>query len=165
MTTATAKLNHLNIAPRKVRLIVNTLKGLTAAEAEAQLYLRPQRSAGPLLKLLRSAVANARDRKLTPERLMIKEIKVDGGPVLKRSLPRAMGRVTPILKRTSHITLVLMESDKALPARFIFVKKERAKKPKKTKEAKKKIEPAVKKEEKIEERPGFFKRIFRRKAI
>jgi len=165
MRIQTAKLNYLHIAPRKVRLITDTLKGLLVSEAEAQLLLRPQRAAKPLLKLLRSAVANAKNnQKLNPDNLVISKILVDQGPILKRSLPRAMGRATPIHKKMSHVTLVLEESLKPTPKRFTITpppKKE--KKPKKEKAPKPKI-PAVRKE-KPKEKVGFFKRIFRRKAV
>src|SRR3989344_814319 len=129
--TQSAKLNYLHIAPRKVRLIANTLKGLSVKEAEAQLLLRVQRSAKPLLKLIRSAVANAKNKKLDINRLVVSSVLVNGGPMLKRFLPRAQGRATPIHKKMSHIVLTLSESANKLQDRFVInppVKKERAKK-------------------------------------
>ena len=81
MKTQTAKLNYLKIAPRKTRLVANVLKGLSVNEAEAQLLMSPKRASGPLIKLLRSAIANAKNRQLNPERLFIKEIRVDQGPM------------------------------------------------------------------------------------
>src|SRR3989338_4570164 len=83
-----AKLKYLHMAPRKVRLIADTLKGLPISEAEAQLLTRSQRVAGPLLKLLRSAIANAKNNaKLDSNKLFVESIRVDQGPMLKRILP------------------------------------------------------------------------------
>jgi large subunit ribosomal protein L22 len=111
MKTQTAKLRYLHIAPRKVRLVANAIKGLSVNEAEAQLLMSPRRPASDLIKLLRSAVANAKhNAQLSPERLFVKEIRVDQGPMLERYMPRAMGRATAIQKKSSHVTLVLAES-------------------------------------------------------
>ena len=104
----TAKLRYLRISPRKVRLVTDLIKGLTAEKAERQLRFLTKKAARPILKLLNSAVANAQnDANLTKENLEITNIIVEGGPVLKRWRARAMGRAAPIIKRTSHITLVL----------------------------------------------------------
>src|SRR4051812_48755610 len=109
-TEQKVQLNYLMITPRKVRLIANTLKGMTVREAEAQLILRPQRAADALLKLLRSAVANAKNNQNIPvEKLRIGRLWVDPAPVIKRSLPRSQGRATPLLHRMSHVTLILTE--------------------------------------------------------
>ncbi len=166
MNQTTAKLNHLHIAPRKVRLIASALKGLSVNEAEAQLLFRPQRSSKPLLQLLRSAVANAKNNhKLNPEHLVIQSIRVDQGPTLKRFLPRAMGRATPIHKKTSHILLVLKENLKIKAGRFNAASPKKAKLPKKDgKVAKQKmiIEKEIKKPK---ENVGFFKKMFNRKSV
>lgn len=165
-----AKLNYLRIAPRKVRLIAGTLKGLSAIEAEAQLLFRPQRSSKPLLNLLRSAMANAKNNyKLNPEKLQVKNIIVNQGPMLKRFLPRAMGRATPIQKKTSHITLTLVESSRLSPSRFLISKPVKVKKSKETAltKAKKEVKaaPAAVEAVKPKEGGGFLRRIFRRKSI
>lgn len=131
-----AKLNYLNIAPRKVRLLSDSIKGLSLLEAQAQLLLRPNRASEPLLKLLRSAAANAKNKQMNADNLVVATIIVNPAPVLKRSLPRAQGRATPILKRMSHITVVLKESEKPLAQRFSIIKPEKAKKPEKEKSAK-----------------------------
>jgi large subunit ribosomal protein L22 len=162
MATQTAKLNYLKIAPRKVRLLANTLKGLSIQEAEAQLLLRVQRSARPLLKLIRSAVANARNKKMDVNKLVVSSIVVNPGPILKRFLPRAQGRATPIHKKMSHVVLVLSETEQKQTERFKIqppVKKEKAKKEK----VKPKIEEV--KKEKPKEKVGFFRRLFRRKSV
>jgi large subunit ribosomal protein L22 len=102
------QLKYLRIAPRKVRLVTNLIKGLSVNQAESQLKFLTKRAAGPIWKLLKSAVANANHNfHLNKDDLYIYKITVDTGPMLKRWLPRAMGRATPIQKKTSHITLVL----------------------------------------------------------
>ncbi len=103
-----AKLRHLRIAPRKVRLAVDLIRGLNVAKAEQQLMFSKKRAAKDILKLVQSAVANAENNfKLDRNNLKIKEIKVDEGFTLKRWLPRAHGRATMLRKRSSHVTLVL----------------------------------------------------------
>lgn len=166
MTTVTAKLRHLRIAPRKVRLVANALKGLSINEAEAQLLFRPQRSSQPLLKLLRSAVANAtNNQKLNPNSLIVKNIKVDQGPTLKRSLPRSMGRATPIHKKTSHILLILEETPKLKTARFNIAVAKKIKSPKKDIKVNKLKTESKKESPKPKEQVGFLKRIFQRKSV
>lgn len=104
-----AQLRQLRIAPRKVRLAVNLVRGLSVAQAERQLQFMNKASALPLLKLLRSAVANAEQNKMNKSQLSIKSITVGDGLTLKRWQPRAMGRATPIRKRSSHVVLVLTD--------------------------------------------------------
>jgi large subunit ribosomal protein L22 len=164
-----AKLNYLNIAPRKVRLVAGVLRGLPVSEAEARLMLMPQRSARPLLKLLRSAIASAKNnQKLEAASLFVSEIRVDQGPILKRSLPRAMGRATPIHKKLSHVSLSLT-SGASRASRFVIqppVKKE--KKPEKhtsVEKAKKGGAGEHMPKDKKYGRDGFFKRIFQRKSV
>jgi len=103
-----AKLRHLRISPRKVRLVANLIRGLDVEEAERQLTFLTKRAARPILSLLNSAVANAgHNANLPKSGLYVASITVEPGPSLKRWRPRAMGRAAPILKRTSHITLFL----------------------------------------------------------
>ncbi|MFY9462335.1 MAG: 50S ribosomal protein L22 [Candidatus Sungiibacteriota bacterium] len=105
-----AELNYLRIAPRKVRLAAGLMRGKRVFEAERELQFLTKRAAGPLLKLLKSAVANATHNfNLQKDNLYISKITVDGGSPLKRTRPRAFGRAFPIKKRTSHITLILGE--------------------------------------------------------
>lgn len=105
-----AKLRFLRIAPRKVRLVADLIRAKSALAAESQLSFMPKGSARPMLKLLNSAVANAENNfKLKKDNLYIKRIMVDEGPKLKRWRPRAFGRAAPILKRSSHITIILDE--------------------------------------------------------
>lgn len=106
----TAKLRYLRISPRKSRLVIDLIRKMPVIKAETQLRLINKKSAIPLLKLLKSAVANAENNfKLKKDNLYIYQIKVDGGPPLKRFRTRAFGRAAPIMKRTSHITIVLRE--------------------------------------------------------
>jgi len=108
----TAKLTYLRISPRKVRLVANLVKGLDVEEAEKQLKFLTQRAARPILKLLNSAVANAQhNANLAKESLYVVNVIVEPGPSLKRWRPRAMGRATPIMKRTSHLTVLLDQKE------------------------------------------------------
>lgn len=101
---ATAKLKNYRQSPRKVRLVADLIRGKTVDHALALLATLPKRVSGPLAKLVKAGVANA---KLQSSELVISTIQVNGGVVLKRSMPRARGRASQILKRTSHITLGL----------------------------------------------------------
>lgn len=106
----TAKLSNLRISPRKVRLVADLIRGSSVKEARNRLSFLVKKTSLPMLKLLNSAAANAQHNfKLHPENLYISRIFVDGGPVLKRTMPRAMGRAYIIRKRTSHIHLTLSE--------------------------------------------------------
>lgn len=101
-------LKNLRTAPRKVRLVADLIRGLRIDEAMEQLKYIPKRAAVPVMKLLESAVAAAEnDFKMKKEDLFISKITVDDGATLKRSMPHAMGRAFPILKRTSTITIEL----------------------------------------------------------
>ncbi len=105
-----AKLKSLRMSPRKVRLAVGLIRGKKVKTALDQLNFSGKWSAKPVAKLLQSAVANAKNNfGLAEDNLYIKSISVDGGATLKRWLPRAQGRATPLKKRTSHINLILAE--------------------------------------------------------
>ena len=105
----TARLRHLQAAPRKVRLVVDLVRGRDAEEAVSILQHTKKSAARAVEKLLRSAIANAenRDEDLDIDRLYVKEIFVDGGPVLKRIWFTTMGRAFRKLKRQSHVTIKL----------------------------------------------------------
>jgi large subunit ribosomal protein L22 len=103
-----AKLRYFRVSPRKVRLVLGLIRGQHVLMAEQQLMNLPKRSSLPLLKLVKSAQANAEHNfKLDPKELFVKQAFADEGPKLKRYTPRAMGRATPVLKRMSHVTIVL----------------------------------------------------------
>ncbi|MBA4418562.1 MAG: 50S ribosomal protein L22 [Syntrophus sp. (in: bacteria)] len=106
-----ARARMIRISPRKVRLIVDLIKKKNINDASGLLTYMPQKASAILKKLLDSAVANAKQKKYVDiDNLYVKNVLVDGGPTMKRFMPRAMGRATKIRKRTSHITMVLDES-------------------------------------------------------
>lgn len=106
----TAKLSYLRMGPRKVRLVADMIRGRKISKALEILVLSKKAAARPIFKLLNSAVANAKhNNNLMAADLCVKTIMVDGGPMLKRWMPKAHGRATPIRERTSHITLGLGE--------------------------------------------------------
>jgi len=106
--TAKAQLRHLRMSPQKVRLVAGLIRGLDVKEAEVQLTYSKKRAARPMKKLLLSAVANAMNNaNIKEETLKIDQIFVNEGPILYRWMPRAMGRATPLRKRSSHITIVV----------------------------------------------------------
>ena len=106
-----ATLSYLKIAPRKVRLVVDLVRGKKLEDARHQLQFSKQRSAVSILKLLNSAFSNAKNTKenLDTNMLFVKEIFVDEGPKLKRFRARARGSAYGIQKKTSHVTIVLSE--------------------------------------------------------
>ena len=102
---------YVRIAPRKARLVTELIKGKPVEEALTLLRFVPKKAARLVDKTLRSAVANAEQNpNIDVDTLYIKRIFVDGGPTMKRWRPRAMGRATKIIKRTSHITVILDEA-------------------------------------------------------
>ena len=103
-----ASLNNYRHAPRKVRLVTDLVKGKSVVQAEAMLNHLIKKASLPIKKLLNSAVANTT---LPKEDLFIKSITVDKGVVLKRWMPRAMGRAFPIHKHTSHVVIELGTKD------------------------------------------------------
>lgn len=106
----TAKLRYLRIAPRKVREVTDLIRGKKVDEAQIFLEFLVRKSAKPILKLLKGVTASARhDFQLEQSNLYISKILVDEGPKLKRWRPVSRGRTAPIMKRTSHITIVLDE--------------------------------------------------------
>ncbi len=105
----TARLSNYRTSPRKMRLVANAIRGKKVDAAFVQLNLITKRATDPLAKLLKSAVANAVNLGVDTKDLTVREIRVDGGIVLKRSMPRARGSAYPIRKRTSHVVVVLAE--------------------------------------------------------
>jgi len=106
-----AKAKGMRISPIKVRIVGDLIKRKNVNEAMGILEFTPRKGAFILKKLLDSAIGNARQKKYVDvDTLYVKNVVVDEGPALKRFLPRAMGRATPIRKRMSHITLILDES-------------------------------------------------------
>lgn len=105
----TARLSNYRTAPRKMRLVADAIRGKKVADAFVQLDLITKRATSPLTKLLASAVSNAKNLGVDVTDLIVREIRVDGGIVLKRSMPRARGSAYPIRKRTSHVIITLAE--------------------------------------------------------
>ena len=111
--SSTAKLRHVRVAPQKARLVANLVRGRDVSEALEMLQFTRKKSAPIIKKLVESAVANAehlakRDGSdVDIDELYVERIWVDVGPTLRRFRPRAQGRATKILKKTSHITVVL----------------------------------------------------------
>ena len=110
MTQAKAIARTVRIAPRKVRLVVDLIRGKQIGEAVAILRHTPKAASPVVEKVLQSAVANAEHNyELDINNLVVSEVFVDEGPTLKRFRPRAQGRASAINKRTSHITIVVSE--------------------------------------------------------
>ncbi|MDH4027647.1 MAG: 50S ribosomal protein L22 [Nitrospirota bacterium] len=105
-----AKIRYARIAPLKVRRVIPLIKGKRAGEALIHLGFLPQSGSKIIAKILKSAMANAEQKKVAdPESMKISNVLVDHGPTMKRMMPRAMGRADVIRKRTSHITVILEE--------------------------------------------------------
>ncbi len=110
---ARAKASNVGMSPRKVRMIVDLIRGRGVNEAYSILKFSKRAATEPIEKTLRSAVSNAQQKAdaeggyLDTDALVVREAFVDEGPTMKRWSPRAMGRATPIMKRTSHITIIV----------------------------------------------------------
>lgn len=112
MTDAKAVLRFVRMTPRKVRLVVDLIRGREVPEALTLLKYLPRAAARVVEKVLQSAVANAGVKELgDSDSLRVSRAFVDGGATLKRFRPRSMGRANPIHKRTSHITIVVEPVD------------------------------------------------------
>ena len=120
-----AFLKNYRQSPRKVALVAELIKGKRVAEALVLLENLPKRASLPIKKLLLSAVANAKSKEVNEENLIVLNVTVDKGIVLKRIMPRARGSASRINKRTSHVTLVLAEKEaKGKKVKKVSVKKE-----------------------------------------
>ncbi len=109
---AKAYLRHIRIAPRKVQIVLDLIRNKPVDYAIAILKHTPKAASEPLEKLLKSAIANAENNhNMSRSELYVAECFVSPGPTLKRIRPRAQGRAFRILKRTSHITMVLKEKE------------------------------------------------------
>jgi len=173
-----AKLKYLRIAPRKVRLVADLVRNKNVEEAQTILRFTVKKAAGPILKLLNSAIANARNNlRADPSNLYISRIAVDEGPKYKRWMPRARGQASEIQKKTSHITIILDEIEKK-PQKVKRIKKaeeapklkklpEKISKAEKPSEERAKFKPEIKKPPK-QAKPKIvrgIKKIFQRKAF
>lgn len=104
-----AVLKNYRQSPRKVRLVVDLVRGKRVTQALGALQFLDKRAAEPVAKLIKSAVANAKQQGKDVDRLVIKHIVVDKGTVFRRFMPRARGAASPINRRNSHITIELAE--------------------------------------------------------
>jgi len=159
-----ARLKYLRIAPRKTRMVVDLIRRKNVEQAQTILNYAVKKGANPVLKLLNSAVASAKNNfQLDPENLYISEITVDEGPKFKRWMPRSRGMAYEIQKKTSHITIVL---DEIVKGKKI---KKKAEKPLEQKKDEEKIIDKPKFERELEQpKPKAEKglnKIFRRKSI
>lgn len=104
-----AYLKSYRQAPRKVRLVANLMKGKTVPHAIKELEVLPKRASLPMMKLLLSAVANAKENDgVAQDDLFVKEVRVDQGTILKRFIPKSHGSASPIHKHTSHVMVELI---------------------------------------------------------
>lgn len=161
--TAKANLRYLKVAPRKVRIVADLIRGKSVPQAQAQLMVQTRRAAEPLSRLLQSAIANAEVLELDMEKLYVSSIRVDNGPMMKRMLPKARGRGTVIQKIMSHVSLVLGEKEglKAVP--FTMPRRQKAGSAKVV-EAAPKPKAHVHEETKVKETKGMKAKLFNRKA-
>ena len=114
MAEAKAVLRHVRMTPRKVRLVIDLIRGREVPEALTALRYLPRAAARVVEQLLNSAVANASQKEIgEKDSLKVVRAYVDGGPVLKRFRARSMGRANPIKKRTSHVTIVVGSTESA----------------------------------------------------
>ena len=110
MKTARAQLVHARIAPRKVQIVCDLIRGKSVAQANAILMGTPKAASELLLKLLKSAASNAENNhQMDPEKLYVSQVFACPGPIIKRIMPRAQGRAYRINKRTSHVTIAVTE--------------------------------------------------------
>jgi len=176
---ASARLNYIRIAPRKMRLLADLVRGKKVDRAMVLLDFNIKKGGEPLKKLLNQAMANAKDnsesgKQLDDSLLYISKITVDEGPKLKRWRARARGRAARIYKKTSHITVILdkIKAKKETKKTISKIKQDKEEVKKQEKESKiveKKKTPTFQTEKREKLRPAKeikgLKRVFRRKAF
>lgn len=109
---ARAEHKFARISPRKVKIVCDLIRGKDVKTAEALMMHTPKAASELMLKVLKSAVANAENNfDMDPDKLYVSETYANPGPILKRGMPRAQGRMYRINKRTSHITIVVAEKE------------------------------------------------------
>lgn len=109
---AKAYARNIRMTPRKIKILCDLIRGKDAQTAQAIIMNTPKASAEVMIKLLNSCIANAENNhEMDVDNLYISKVFVTPGPVMKRVMPRAQGRAFRILKRTSHITMVLSEKE------------------------------------------------------
>jgi large subunit ribosomal protein L22 len=171
------KTKYIRISSKKIRLVIDVIRGMDVELAENQLKFIPKRACHPVLKLLNSAIANAKHNfDFKKENLYIKEITVNQGPTLDRWMPRAFGRAAPIRKRTSHITIILDQKEKTKKEQVakksqkdkdkveILSKTELSNEIKSNESETKQFTKTKKDKIKFKDKRGFIKKIFNRKS-
>ena len=109
---AKSTLRYARISPRKVQIVCDLIRGKSVAQATAILMSTPKAASELMIKILKSAAANAENNhQMDPEKLYVSSTYANPGPIIKRFMPRAQGRAVRITKRTSHITVVLKEKE------------------------------------------------------
>ncbi len=111
MEQVRAVARFVTMSPRKVRLVVDSVRGLGADDALAVLRFMPKAAAEPVSKVIRSAIGNAEDKGLNREDLIVSEIRADEGPRRQWRRFGARGRFKPMMRRSSHITVILTEME------------------------------------------------------
>ncbi len=162
--TAFAKLKNLDVTPRKMRLVADIVRGMPVDVATAQLQLSNIRASEKLLKVLKSAIANAKNINLDPNKLFIQKLIVNQGFMLKRSLPRARGSASPLQKKFCHVEITLAEGTKG-PKYSIYEKPKKVKAPVEKQEKAKVKNKTEETTNKATKKAGVMKTIFNRKAI
>ena len=116
MLEARAINRYINSSPRKMRLVIDLIRGRSVPEAFSILHFSPKHAAKVAEKVVRSAVSNLQNKdeagRVDPESLYVKEVFVDGGPGMKRMLPAPMGRAYRIVKRSNHLTIIVAQKTK-----------------------------------------------------
>jgi len=126
MSEARATAKYIRISPRKARQVIDLIRGKEVGEALAILKFTPKRASTAIEKVVKSAAANAEHNlEMNKDDLFIAEAFVDQGPSLKRYNPRAMGRADLIMRRTSHITVVVREKEQAEAAKETVTEKKK----------------------------------------
>lgn len=108
---ATAQLRGLRMSARKIRVVANGIRGMNVDDAATSLALQQRRAAGPLRKVLEAAVASADDRNMDIDKLVVSEVQIHKGAIMRRYQPRAHGRANRIRKQTAHIQISLTEKE------------------------------------------------------
>lgn len=132
MLEARAIHRYVNSSPRKMRLVIDLIRGKSVPEAISILHFSPKHASKVAEKVLRSAVSNIQNKdesgRLEIDTLFVKETFVDGGPSLKRMLPAPMGRAYPILKRSNHLTIIVAQREQKVKKASVAKPKQTAKK-------------------------------------
>ncbi len=135
-----AKLSNLRVAPRKVRLVADVVRGKMVQRALDELSFVDNKSARPIAKLIKSAVANAKNNfQLNPDNLYVARIFVNEGPKLKRWRPVSRGQANEIIKRSSHIIVILDEKGKKTEKKIVKKEEKKIEKKEEKKGEKKKV--------------------------